>query len=217
MQSTDTTVPGRMPTSTRIAWWAFFAIPVALLAMLLVARPAAALTIHAGPISGPTLSTPFDEEDEGEESEEEELEAEDAEEEELEDEEAGLPPAECLLQTAHAQAFAYPTQNKVKLLIRYTSTESTDATVSYRLSGSKGGLKLPDAKQHLNEAGTIRLTESLSPSQASKAAAANSFTVEIRIPGTPHSCRRFDTLHLTIEHGGGNRLAWLQAKPTRSA
>ncbi|HEY5052970.1 MAG TPA: hypothetical protein VII45_06130 [Solirubrobacterales bacterium] len=214
MQRTGTTAPGQMPAATRIAWWAFFAVPVALLVVLLVARPAAALTLHTGPNVGPALSLPSDEEeDEGEEeSEEEELEDEAAEEEELEDEEGNHPPAECLLQTARAQAFAYPAQDKVRLLIHYTSTEPTEAAVAYRLTGDKGALKFAAAKQRLGNSGAIRLSESLSTSQASKVSAANSFTVEVRIPATPHSCRRFDTRHLTIEHGGGNRLTWLQSE-----
>jgi hypothetical protein len=214
MQRTDTTAPGQMPAATRIAWWAFFAVPVALLVALLVARPAAALTLRAGPVTGPALSLPLDEEDEGESEEEsaEELEDEASEEEEFEDEESDHPPAECLLQTVRAQAFAYPAQDKVRLLIRYTSTEPTEAAVTYRLAGGKGALRFTEAKEHLAKAGSIRLSASLSTSQTSKVSAADSFTVELHIPATPHSCRRFDTRHLTIEHGGGNRLTWLQSE-----
>lgn len=195
--------------ATQLTWWAFFAIPLALLLVLLVARPAAALSLNLGPISSPAISSPEDEEETEEdesEAEEEELEAEE------DEEENGQPPAECLLRTARAQAFVYPSQGKVRLLIHYTAMEPTDAGVAYRLSGSKGSLKFPSADAHLAHSGSIHLSESLGHGAIAKAAAAKSFTVELRIPATPHSCHRFDIRHLTVEHGGANRPTWLQAE-----
>jgi hypothetical protein len=212
MRRTETTVNGRISTPTRIAWWAFFAVPLALLFVLLVARPAMALTVEAGPFAVSSPSPSANEENEGEE----ESEATEEEEEE-EEEEGGSPPTECLLQTARVQAFAYPAQNRLRLAIHYTATEPTKATVSYRFSGGKGPLRFAQSKQHLGQAGSIRLSDKLSASEASKVTAAGDFTVEIRIPGTPASCRSFDTRHLTIEHGGGDRLTWFQVESARGA
>jgi hypothetical protein len=206
-----------MPTTTRIAWWAFFAVPLGLLIVLLVARPVAALPLPTGPLADPAISLPPDEEeDEGDETEDE-GEEEELEEDEEEDGEDDFPPSDCLLRTARARVFAYPAQNRVRLLIHYTAAEPTDATVAYRLAGAKGPLRFADGGQHLGKAGSIRLSRNLSAGQTSKVSAATSFTVEIRIPDTPRSCRSFDTRHLTIEHGGGRRLTWLQSESALGA
>jgi hypothetical protein len=202
-----------MPTTTRITWWAFFAVvPLALLIVLLVARPAAAFTIPTGPYAGPSLSVSDTEEEGEEENEGEESEDEESEEEENEGEEGDSAPAECLLQTARAQAFAYPTQNRLRLSIHYTAIEPAETTIAYRLNGGKGSMKFTEPGQHLGRAGSIRLSESLSDSQVAKVSAADSFTVELQIAATPRSCRRFDTRHLNIEHGGGHRLTWMQSE-----
>jgi hypothetical protein len=202
-----------MPTAMRFAWCALPAAILALLVVLLVARPAAALSVSNGPLFGPSTSPPGEEEVEGE-SEDEELEGEEG---EGEGEESAGPPADCLLQTARAKVSVYAAQGRVRLQIRYTSTAPTDATVVYSLSGNKGSLKFAATKQHLAMAGSIRLSENLGKSAMAKAAAAKSFVVELRIPATPHSCRRFDTRHLTIEHSGGRRVTWLQSESASGA
>lgn len=202
----------------RIAWCAL----LSLLIVLFAARPAAAASVGAGPPTlgaGPLFGLPIplagDDEAEDEEFDEEELEESEEEvaeeDEEAEAEESALPPTDCLLQTTRAKVSVYAAKNKVRLQIRYTSTAPTDATVAYRLTGSRGPLKFPEAKQHLALAGSIRLSANLTDSAMSKAVAAKSFVVELRIPATPRACRRFDTRHLTIERGSSRRETWLQA------
>lgn len=214
MRSTETSLPAPAK-ATRIAWWACIAAPLVLLLILLAARPAAAAALPPEQITGPIMILlPSDSEEESEE-EIEEFEAEEAEEEEEEAEEEaeeGIPPATCLLQTARAQAFAYPSRNKVRLLIHYTATDPTDATVVYRLKGDKGSVSFDQAKQHLERSGVIRLSENLSEGAMSKASAAKSFTVELHIADTPSYCRRFETRHLTLEHESESRVTWLQSE-----
>jgi hypothetical protein len=216
MRRTDTAPAGYAVTIARIAWWACVAALLALLLLFLLARPAAASTLGRGQAAGPLILVPSENEGE-DESEDEELEAEEEEEgEEEEEEEAreeeGLPPVECVLETARAQAFAYPTQNKLRLLIHYTATEPTEAMVEYRLKGGKGSLRLGEAKQHLDRAGLIRVTDNLGAGAMSKASAAKSVTVELHIPDTPSSCRHFDIRHLKIEHETDSRVTWLQSE-----
>jgi len=185
----------------RLSLIALFAIA----AILAAVAPAVAATPpwHVGTQALlPVLEEALEEEGE---SEEEELEA--------EEEEETYPPAECFLQTARAQAFAYPAQGKVRLSIHYTSTEPTEASVSYRLKGSKGSLRFPESRQHLAKSGQIRLSENLSKAAMSKALAAKGFKVELRIPEAPSYCRPFSVRHLTIEHTSASRTTWLQSDP----
>jgi hypothetical protein len=187
----------------------FLLVVLALSAMLGVAAPAGALKAVSQQTGAlPTAAFSGEEFDESEETEEE---AELEKEEEEEEEEETSPPPECLLQTARAQAFAYPSQSKVLLLIHYTSTAPTEAAIDYRLKGGKGTFKFAEAKQHLATAGLIRLTDNLGKITMSKALAAKSFTVELHIPAAPHYCQRFQTRHLTIEHASGSRVTWLQS------
>jgi hypothetical protein len=186
-------------------------IALALSLMLGVAATAHALSFTPERV-GITSIAAFEGEEELDESEEDaEEEAEREEEEEEEEEEETSPPPECLLQTARAQAFAYPSQGKLRLLIRYTATAPTEAAIDYHLKGGKGSLKFAEAKQHLGQTGSIHLSENLSKSETSKAVAAKSFTVELHIPMAPHYCQRFYTRHLTIEHASASRLTWLQS------
>lgn len=155
-------------------------------------------------------------EDEEEEVEVEEIEWEDEEEGEEEDEweeweEGEEPPAECLLRTASARAIVPTDENQVQLTIRYTTFEATEGAIDYRLRGSKGGLRLPKARQRLNRHGVLRLTEALNEGEAERARAADDFTVRLRLPKAPSECKPVLTRHLTIKRAVNDRLVFRQS------
>jgi hypothetical protein len=145
--------------------------------------------------------------DEGEEAEGDEGEETEACEAEEDD---GLPPRECLLRTARASVSAGA--GRARLTLRYTTFSPTDAHLSYRLSGSKGALRVDDQRRHLSRRGVIRLNERLDKSETARVKAARRFTVEIDVPGVPADCRRFSVLKLSVKRATHSRLTWLQSR-----
>jgi hypothetical protein len=214
MPTKHSDTPQRAAQPSRTAWLASFVVPLAmLLALLCAAQPAQS---EVGPVQLPGLSVTPQEEAEAEEFEEEEFEEcgeEEAEEEceELEEEDSPYPPEACVLQTASAKVLASNSRNKVRLVVHYSSLFPTAATVEYRLKGGKGSLKVGEAEQRLDEQGTLHLSESLGKSAMAKVRAAQSFTVEMQIPGTSRRCRRFYDRHLTIKHVVHSQTSWLQS------
>ncbi|HKA66300.1 MAG TPA: hypothetical protein VKG03_00180 [Solirubrobacterales bacterium] len=194
---------------TRISWLTMFVAPMMVMAILVLAKSAQALSLQ--PASAAAAITPFGPESDGPEEEEE---IEECEEEELEgeecEEEAGAAPAECLLRTAEGRAVAFTTENKVGLAIRYTSFSPTEATVSYRLHGSRGSLTLGSKKEHLGRRGVIRDVERLTDSQVEKARAASEVTVWLHVPATPDYCHSSSTLRLTTRRSEQHQLVWTQ-------
>lgn len=211
------------PRISRLACWAMLAAPLTMVAILAFARSAEALpTVPGVPtIPGvPSVNVPFEEleEDEGEGEEFEECDAEElAEEPEECEEEAEGAPSECLLRSAEAKAIAFTSQDKFGLTIRYTSLAPAEATVSYRLKGSKGSLSMAPSKQHLNEKGVIHVVAPLSATQADKARAASDLTVKLRIADTPGYCQGLTTLKLTGKRVLHGQLAWTRSSSTLSA
>jgi hypothetical protein len=122
-----------------------------------------------------------------------------------------LPPEECLLRTARARLFAYGSQNRVRLMIRYTSFAPADVFVDYRLTGGKGGLKLGSAHQRFARKGLFRATERLTEAEMDRVRAAHRFTVSISVPEAPRYCRRYETRHLTIKHSAHSQVVWSQS------
>lgn len=202
--------------STRIAWIALLVLGLALMALLLAAKPAHSAPSHAGPVvPGSTGFAPLDNEVEEEEFEvdaeeecfeaEEEFQEGEISNEELDEfcEEANgagaILPEECLLRTFRPQLVA--TNSKAQLTIRYTTYESTKATVDYGLSG----LHLGTAKLHLGRKGILHLTKHLNDSQAAKARASHKAKVQIRIPSAPSQCKRFFSSQLTVKPGSSDQ------------
>ncbi len=220
----------------RIAWLVSVVVPLVVLALLLTLKPAHAATPAAGPagaIAAPSAMAAVGEpaEGEGEEAEGceaagEEVEAEteaeevgeetevEAGEEEAEGcEAAGVPPpASCLLRSAHARILVYAPQDRVRLLVDYTSSARAQATVEYRLEGNRGSLRLGDANRTLADRGVLHLSRRLTSAQMAKVRAAKSFTVELQVPTAPRSCRRFDTRHLTTKRTTRYEIVWSQAR-----
>jgi hypothetical protein len=122
-----------------------------------------------------------------------------------------VPPPECLLRTAGARLFANTAQERLRLVIRYTSYAPADVDVEYRLSGGRGSLKLGEARDHLAKRGLIHLTTRLSKAETARVRAARRFTVEIDIPAAPSFCRRYETRHLTTRRSAHGEVVWLQS------
>jgi hypothetical protein len=195
---------------TRLATLLWTLLAIALLAALIFVRQAEAVT---SPPQAATANSVEDEEfeleeeSEGEEGEEEEFEDEE------DDEELGiggplLLPPECLLHTAQAQVAASASNGLVRLAIRYTSYAPTDVSLDYWLKGSKGSLRLKGAKRHFGRQGVVREEERVSDRAMTKVLAARAFIVQLGIPGTPPSCRKYSTQRLTVKHAAGGHATW---------
>ena len=203
-----------------------FAMPVALLALIALAGPSAVLAHPATPAAGLSSETPpfppeledeleeasGEESDEGSLEDEEDLfEGEEVEEAAEPEAEGPFPPEECVLRTARSQVFAYPAQDRVRLVISYTSLAPAEASVDYRLAGRKGSLALGKKRRHLAEQGRLQITAHLSEARMNLVQAAKTFTVDTDIVATPAYCQRFYTRHLDIKRGGRSQLVWSQS------
>jgi hypothetical protein len=122
-----------------------------------------------------------------------------------------VPPEECLMRTARARLFTYGSQNRIRLVIRYTAFAPADVYVDFKLSGGKGPLKLGTAHQHFAKSGQLRVNERLSDGEMDKVRAAKRFTVLMNVPSAPHFCRRYDTRHLTIRRTVHSQVVWFQS------
>jgi hypothetical protein len=122
-----------------------------------------------------------------------------------------VPPEECLMRTARARLFAYSSQNRVRLVIRYTAFAAADVYVDFKLSGGKGSLKLGTAHLRFAKSGLLRIGERLSDGAMDKVRAAKRFTVVMTIPSAPRYCRHYDTRHLTIRHTVHGQAIWFQS------
>lgn len=158
---------------------------------------------------------PLDPELLGDDEEEiEEVEWEEDEEEEEDEweewEEGAEPPTECILRSAAAKAVLNG-QGKLRLTIRYTTFEATEAKLVSRLQGGKGSLRLPEKPAHLGERGVLRLTEALSETEAERARSAHDFSLQIRIPAAPRECRPLFARQMTAKSGGHGTVTWRQS------
>jgi len=155
-----------------------------------------------------------DEEDEAEAAEEDGFDDEECEdeEEECEEEEAvASAPQECLLSTADATVSA--SHDKVRLLVRYTTSSPTAVAVDYGLHGSKGSLYLGSDRKRFTSRGVLHLTtKRLTDSQMVKVMAAKNFAVRLRVPAAPDYCDSFFDLQLDVRRPTPNGLTWLQSE-----
>jgi len=122
-----------------------------------------------------------------------------------------VPPEECLMRTARARLFTYSSQNRIRLVIRYTAFAPADVYVDYKLSGGRGSLKLGTAHQHFAKSGLLRVNQHLSDGEMDKVRAARRFTVVMNVPQAPGYCSRYDTRHLTIRRTVHHQAVWFQS------
>jgi hypothetical protein len=219
MRQRSATATDHETHAVRIAWWASFLVTVALVAILGLAKSAQALTVPAagGDVTAIAAAPPpSDEEpeDEAEASEDEEFEAgecEDDEEEECEaEEDSAEAPQECLLSTADATVFA--SHDRVRLLVRYTTSSPTAVAVDYGLHGGKGSLLLGSDRKHFAAQGVLHLTKRLSDSQMTKVMAAKNFTVRLRVLSAPGYCDSFFDRQLDVRRATPGGLTWSQSE-----
>ena len=216
-----TAAPAEGARVARLAWMASFLATLTLIAILALAKSA-----QAQPLGGAGGGAPFAAsahpprpEPEEEDNEEEfvieecaengqECEEEESEEEEFENREAEAPAA-CLLSSAQATVFASSGQDKLRLVVRYTTTTPTLVAVAYGLHGSRGSLYLGQNKKQFGKSGVFRQTEILSDTQMAKATGAKDFTVQLYAVHAPASCRHYFERHLTARHAAPSGLTWV--------
>jgi hypothetical protein len=210
----------------RTPWLAILALGLVALACLFAAQPSQAAEVAGAPVSLPAVSLPESRDESFEETEEdegcEEVEEESAEEEvefeeeceEFEDdgEGSGVPPSECRLRTASARVFTHASNDQVSLVIGYTSFSPANATIGYRLKGSKGSLNLGQTRHHFSRQGVFRINGKLNEAQMAKVKAAKDFEVRIKIAATPGYCRSYYTRHLEAKRKVHGQVVWFQAK-----
>jgi len=135
--------------------------------------------------------------EEGEsEEEEEEIEVE-LEFEEGEVEEEGALPTECRLRTATPRVVARFGRGDMRLTLDYTSESVLRVGVSYWLKGARGTLRLGSTTRRIGRQGTIALSRHLDERAAVKLRAARTIVVQLTVPHTPSSCRRYLTMRLS--------------------
>jgi hypothetical protein len=215
-----TVAPAEAGRVARFAWLISFLATLALVAILALAKSAQALTLAGagGPATAAASAPPFDLESE-EEGEEEEFEEEECEEDEEECEgEAGgagvEAPEECLLNSAQATVFASSAQDKLRLVVHYTTSTPALVAVDYGLHGSKGSLYLGQSRKQFAKSGVFRQTAILSEEQMAKATGAKDFTVQLYAVHAPHYCRHYFERHLTARHAAPSGLTWADPETT---
>jgi hypothetical protein len=208
--------PGHAP-SNRLAWWAAFLTTVALIVLLNVVRADA-----AAPPVGPSFPVFADLEPEEEPAEEEE------EEEETEGQlgerecEAGevaacsgeaeedRPPRECRLAATSAMVAAYPHGRRVVLIVRYTARVATRVEISYRLRGTRGGLRMAGDRARFAGTGSLRDARTATPAQMTRVLGAKSFSVEIRPLGAPAYCQAYFDHRLSVKRTTARGAVWIE-------
>ncbi len=211
-----TVAPTEASRVTRFAWLISFLATLTLVAILALAKSAQALTVAGAgsPATAAASPPPFDLESE-EEGEEEEFEVEECEEDEEECEGDGArAPEECLLTSAQATVFASSAQDKLRLVVHYTTSTPALVAVDYGLHGSRGSLYLGQSRKQFAKSGVLRQTAILSEAQMAKATGAKDFTVQLYAVHAPRYCRHYFERHLTARHAAPSGLTWADPETT---
>ncbi len=193
-----------------------FLLPLALLAVLAIAQPAAALAdAEATGLPLELAIQTGEEEDEteseGECAESENEEVEEAEEEcEAEAENAGFSPADdCYLRTAQAHVVAYPDRKIMRLTLGYTTYTPATATVEF---GAEKDPHLGSVQRQLGRSGVLRLSKHLAGGQMTKVESSGRFTVTVHVPEAPQACQRFEIQQLQVAQSSKARVTWAEAR-----
>jgi hypothetical protein len=193
-----------------------FLLPLALLAILVIAQPTAALgDAEAAGMPLELAIQMSEEEDEGEAegecAESEDDEVEEAEEDcEAEAEDAGFSPADdCYLRTATARVVAYPDREMVRLTLGYTTYTPAPATVEF---GAKKDPHLGTVHRRLGRSGVLRFSKHLAGKQMTKVEDSGRFTVTVHVPESPRACQRFEVQRLQVAQSSEARVTWAEAR-----
>jgi hypothetical protein len=108
----------------------------------------------------------------------------------------GALPEECVVRTFNSSAVANSARNTLKLTIHYTTFEPTAAKIDY----GRGSLHIGTATRHLGSQGVIHLDKHLGEAQMNKLAAAHKLAVQIDVPSTPASCKRYYSDSAEVHH-----------------
>ena len=179
--------------------------------LLLTSQAAAQAPTAARASLAPRVLALEEEGETEEEGEGEESEAEEEDEAETGRSEPGLPqsvPDECLEYTVAARVVSSLSRHTVRLEVSYDSSESGLASLSYSLKGGKGKLKIGAASWRLTAWGNFEQTAHLSDRELVKLQAARSFTVRVKMPGTPSYCEIYRTRQLILRHQSGGQTVW---------
>lgn len=198
------TTSARELNLTRLAWLVSIATPILLIALLGAAKAAAAPMAEA-PSAEAVAETASEEE--CIEWEEGEIECEAG--------EAGggpLPPEECLLRTAQARVVSAPTRDRLRLVVRYTTSAPTRAYLDFALRGGGGGsLDLGVVRRHLGRSGVLRLHQTLGGGEMERARDASDFVLTLDIPSAPNYCQPYFTRRLDQKRTAHGQTAWSQS------
>jgi hypothetical protein len=208
-------------TTIRFAWWAAFFTTLTLVVVLGIAKSAQAMTLPGGSVPLTPVPAATEEaeeevevsEDEGSEEEESEKEEECEDGEECEEQLVpGEAPRECLLISSQATVTATANKDKIRLQVRYTTSSPTAVALEYGLHGGKGSLYLGSEKKRFGRQGVLRLTKVLTENQMTKAMAAKSFTVRLRVPAAPGYCQSFFDHRLDVRRVTPTGLSWQESE-----
>jgi hypothetical protein len=200
------TNPGRETNLTRLAWLVSIATPVLLIALLGAAK-AAAVPAAGVPTPDPVAEAATEEECVEWEEGEIECEAEEAEEAET----GPLPPEECLLRTAQARVVSGPTRNRLRLVVRYTTSTPTRAYLDFALRNGGGSLDLGVVRRHLGRSGVLRLHETLGTGEMERARDASDYLLTLDIPSAPSYCQQYFSRRLDLKRTAHGQTAWSQS------
>ena len=120
-----------------------------------------------------------------------------------------VPPQECLLRSVRAHLSTYPSQERIRLVLRYTTFAPADAIVSVR-AGGHGSPKLIESHRRLARQGLLRLNQRLTKEETARVRLARRFTVETSIAAAPALCRHYAFRHLTVRHASRSQVLWTQ-------
>jgi alpha-tubulin suppressor-like RCC1 family protein len=120
-------------------------------------------------------------------------------------------PRPCVLKVARARVFAFTRQSRTRLVIHYKAYKPARVTVSYSLTGTRGGLAIGTASSHFKTAGIFRLGEKLDKADIARLPATTSMKVRFSVPQAPTSCTRYYTKRLTIPKKVFGQTVWFQS------
>jgi hypothetical protein len=101
------------------------------------------------------------------------------------------PPEECVLQDASARVVASPSNDRVRVVVRYQAVTAASVSIGVRMAGRKGSLQLGGVTRRFSRLGLLQFTERLSDSQMLRANAANRVFVNLHFAHTPDYCHPF--------------------------
>jgi len=203
-----------LPTpSSRLLPTIWIGLAIALLGILLVARPTAATASTALPQAHTsTFEGEWEEEiEEGEEGDEEWEETENEpdggweqifeEEEELEEETSKgsqSPPTQCPLGSVKPQAFFVRSSGNLHVVLRYATENPTSVDVEFWVKGDRGP-QLDSAQRQLNESGVLHLGRHLGQGKVDGPPVV---IVQVKAPEAPAKCKSKVTKRLLARSGG---------------